>query len=112
MDEMQIWIDLGGVLEAHKNRAYRREQAKKSRDEAQQAKKQASRWGMFEDCGDSYQSASDEAEGCHQATWNAKVDAEKNFKKLKLTFLETYPGRAELILATYLPGFQADADHD
>lgn len=112
MDEMQIWIDLGGVLEAHRHRAFLREKAKKSSDRVEGSRNDLSRWGMFEDCGDSYQSAHDEANGYHNAVVNLKVSAEKNFKKAKLTFLETYPGRAEIILATYLPGFQAEEDHD
>lgn len=112
MDDSQIWIDLGAILEAHRNRAFLRERAKKTKEDRNTASADLARWGIFEDCGSSYESTKAKADGSHNAVVDLKVGFEKNFKKLKLTFLETYPGRAEIILSTYLPGFQRDDAHE
>lgn len=95
----QMYVDLGEVLCAKRmflhNRAKVREQIKSSLSSLDQAKKSYSMFGMYDDCGPSYESDLIEARAqynnamCNRETF--VVSSEKFFKKLKHQFLEKYP---------------------
>lgn len=97
MDEA-FYIQLGGVIEAHQNRAFLRDKAKATVKEVDTARKDLAHFGGFEDCGSSYEGYHSEAQGAHKQSVLMKTAAEKNFKAKKLAFVEAFgaPARAAL----------------
>lgn len=84
-------VMIGRVLEAHDNRFWARKQLKKEADELGISERDLRAFGMYEDCGPSYESMAEESRGSFQRALKSKVQSEKRFKKLKATFVETYP---------------------
>jgi hypothetical protein len=89
---MEVYIEMGRVLEAHNNRFYLREKNRKQAPKVASAQREYHAMGMFEDCGSFYETCYTEAKAEASAALEAKIKGEKHFKKLKLTFAETYPG--------------------
>ena len=90
-------IALGRVLEAHDARSRARHAIKPLKNELEVAKEKAFHYGMFEDCGDFYVEQKALAEREVSNAVSAKIAAERRYKGMKLTFLETYPAFAGLL---------------
>ncbi len=95
--DMEAMIALGGVLEAHANRHWRRGQVAPARAESDEADRLVLQFGMFEDCGDSYHEGKAEAAAVLRDRESSKVQAEKRFKALREGFREAYPHLAGLM---------------
>jgi len=89
--EMLSYVEMGRVLEAHNNRAYVRHKIDPLLKELTEAKTNRRDFGHYEDCGDSYHDRVRVVETEVQEAVTRKIEAEKYFRKLKLTFIEKYP---------------------
>lgn len=97
-------IAIGKILEARETKFYISKKHKTSFKNAEarlaSAKKDLSTFGMFEDCGTSYEAAYVEAVGFADganASVNLVVSFEKHYKKLKHEFSEKFPEYLELL---------------
>nr|WP_250808465.1 hypothetical protein [Neorhizobium tomejilense] len=103
MTENQIRISedvlcaLVSVAKAHGTRAVARNAAVTAKAEVEEAANDLRRFGMFSDCGPSYESAKDAADGVLRHAVSKKIRAERAYKKVRLTAIETYPGIEALI---------------
>lgn len=105
---VQIWVDFGALQEAYTNRTHLRQKVKDHRVDVERARKDVSIFGIYEDCGDAYYGWLDTEITTHRVLTERKVSAERRFKSLKLTFLETYGDQARLIILAHLPGFRPE----
>lgn len=103
MTNTQMFIDFGRIVEAYHVRKKMRENVKSYKESLERERKDLRTFGMYEDCGDSYQSSFDQAQGEFSASKAYKINAEKRFKFLKLTFLETYGQDGQDLLRQHLP---------
>lgn len=79
---------LGRLEVAHSNRAFMRKRAKATSTSLLAAKKNVSTFGMFEDCGPSYEADYAQAQGEHQQATANEIACEKFYKKCKHELLE------------------------
>ncbi len=103
-----FYIQLGGVLEAHANRAFLREKTKSTVKAVETARRDLIHFGGFEDCGSAYEGYHAEAKGAHTQAVAMKVSAEKNYKAKKMAFIEAFGDPARAALAERL-GVEATA---
>ncbi len=96
--QMLAFIDIGKVLEARSSKLFVskkfKETFKNAEAEYEEAKKDLSRFGMFEDCGPSYEARYEEARGRLDATMSSRsllISFEKYYKKLNHEFAEKHP---------------------
>jgi hypothetical protein len=94
-------------MTAHDNRTHYRRQFKAAHGLLEVAKRDHQAFGMYEDCGDSYQSRLDEATGSREAHDALRVSTEKFYKKLKAEFIEAFPECREALEAL-IPGALAN----
>ena len=94
---------LGRVVTAHDNRRHYREKAKLAQGEFEGAKRDLNAYGMFDDCGPSYEASYSEAKGNLSAARQHKISVERYYKKLKHEFLEAFPEHATA-LESLIPG--------
>ncbi len=100
----QALIDIGKVLEARSSKLFMSKKYKENYKNAEQelagAKKDLSIFGMYEDCGPSYEAAYEEAKGRMDASRTnlaLMISFEKHYKKLKHEFNEKHPEYVELL---------------
>ena len=92
-----MYILLGRILEARASRAYIRTKLKEQKLEVEKAEKDCAEYGHFHSCGDFYHTALAEAKERFSSLLGLKISFEKNYKKLRLTFEETYPANIDLL---------------
>lgn len=85
------------VAKAYGVRADARARAKDAKAEVQKAERMERHYGRFEDCGDSYRSALDEAKGVMSAAVSSEIKSEKAFKRARLTAIEQHPRLEQMI---------------
>jgi hypothetical protein len=73
---------LGGIAIAHSERKRARDNLKEAEKSKEAAIRENRTMGIYEDCGDFYQSLVDRAEGAERRALAEKVSKEKHFKKL------------------------------
>jgi mevalonate kinase len=88
---MNVYIEIGRVLEAHNNRFYVRQKNRQNPSNVDVALRDYHNFGMYEDCGDFYKEEYERAKENARTFLSMKVSAEKHYKKMYLTFKETYP---------------------
>lgn len=91
----EAFIALGRVLEAHEVRYRARRDILYYKGELASAERDYRALGYFEDCGDYYEQEKLFAERVVSQAVSRKIDAEKRYKAMKLTFLEMYPAYAD-----------------
>jgi hypothetical protein len=96
LNQEQI-ASLVAVAKAHAVRAHCRDAAKTAKVAQEEATKDCMRFGRYADCGPSYDAALDTAKGVFSTAVSAKISAERAYKKVKLTAVETHPGLAPII---------------
>ncbi len=103
---LEIGIAMGEVLCAFRTHRHLRRKfrgrIKKSRQDLAQAEHDLNSFGMFEDCGPSYEYACARAQGELWATAEQLamvVSTEKYFRKLRHAFREKYPEHMPLLEA-------------
>jgi hypothetical protein len=88
---------LVNVAKAYGVRADARARAKEAKVGVEKAEREDRHYGRFEDCGDSYRSALDEARGVMSAAVSSEIKSEKAFKRARLTAIEQHPRLEPLI---------------
>lgn len=88
---------LVAVSKAYGARTEARAKAKRSKLVVAEAKKDASMFGGYEDCGDSYTARLDEANGAFDAAVSGEIATEKAFKRVRLSAIERHPRLEQLI---------------
>ena len=88
---------LVNVAKAYGVRADARMRAKDAKVDVEKAEREYRHYGGFADCGDSYQSALDEAKGVMSAAVSSEIKSEKAFKRARLTAIEQHPRLQQLI---------------
>lgn len=99
--EIAFW--LGRIYTAHDHRAHYRAKAKKLTAELKSAKRDLNTFGMYDDCGPSYEASYSEAKGAHSSALALKISSERYYKKLKHEFLEAHPEHCATLEALF-PG--------
>lgn len=96
--QIQAMIDIGRVLEARNSKLFVskkfKETFKNAEAEYEEAKKDLNRFGMFEDCGPSYEASYEAARGkldASRSNLSLLISFEKHYKKLKHEFSEKHP---------------------
>lgn len=92
---------LVSVAKAHGVRAAARLKAKQAKAAIAPAEEELRHFGMYEDCGDFYQTMVDEAKGVFSAAVASEIGAEKAYKKARLTAIERHPS-LEGLIETYV----------
>jgi len=100
---------LGGLQVAHANRAHYREMAKSATAKLEAAKRDFNAFGMFDDCGPSYEASYSQAKGSYEMAVALKISSEKHYKKLKHEFLDAFPSSVDALEAL-IPGATANVD--
>lgn len=100
----QALIDIGKVLEARSSKLFLAKKYKENYKNAEENFKSAERnvaiFGMYEDCGSSYEMSYENARGsleASRASLSLVISFEKHFKKLKHEFIEKHPGYVVLL---------------
>mgnify|MGYP007127345302 CR=1 FL=1 len=105
----EVAFALGSLQVAHENRAHYRERAKSATAELEAAKRDFNAFGMFDDCGPSYEASYSQAKGSYEMAVALKISSEKHYKKLKHEFLDAFP-KAKDSLEALIPGANANTD--
>ena len=97
-------IEIGKVLQARESKLFMSKKYKENFANAEQklayAKKNLSIFGMYDDCGSSYEGDYEIAQGESNAAkqnLSLLISFEKNYKKLKHEFNESYPEYLDLL---------------
>lgn len=100
----QALIDIGKILEARSSKLFLskkyKELYKNIQNEVESAKKDLSIFGMYEDCGSSYEAWYENAKGKMEASRESLsllISFEKHLKKLKHEFKEKHPEYIDLL---------------
>lgn len=88
---MDAYLEMGRVLDAHNQRHWMRGKLRAVAPNVERARKELNDFGMYADCGTFYTGEYESAKAVAQEYLSLKISIEKYFKKLKLTFMETYP---------------------
>lgn len=104
----EVYILIGEILQARNSKLFISNQHKikfkNAEKELDLARKDLSAFGMYDDCGSSYESDYELAKGKFEESKNnlsLVISFEKNYKKLKHEFMEKYP-EYEFLLNEYL----------
>lgn len=100
----QALIDIGKILEARNNKLFVSKKYKENFRDVEKnfesAKKDLSIFGMYEDCGSSYEMSYENAKGALEASktnLSLIISFEKHFKKLRHEFNEKHPEYVDLL---------------
>ncbi|MBW4460513.1 MAG: hypothetical protein KME47_09770 [Nodosilinea sp. WJT8-NPBG4] len=94
----EVYIAIGEVLCAYKQRSLLRANAKGIHAHLEMAKKNVDAYGMYADCGDSYKSEYTAVKAQFDLIVQLKISSEKHCKKLRLEFAEKYPDYLNVLL--------------
>lgn len=89
--KVQEGIMLGQFINAYENRLHADENYDKQSAYLKECEKDVKNFGMFEDCGPSYDYSLTHAQASHSEALKRKQSQEKHFKKIKHELLEMYP---------------------
>ena len=93
----EAFIGMGRVLEAHDERQRARKSAIDSASSQQGAESLCSLFGMYDDCGPSYEADLEAARGIHTKALQEVIAAESRFKAMRQGFSKAYPSMIEEI---------------
>jgi hypothetical protein len=119
-DDTQIYVDIGKILAAREAVLYIKKKYKENyagaEGQLQQARNDLNHFGLYDDCGPSYEADYDKAKK-HVAESEKMlpvvISFEKHYKKLKHEFKEKYPApEQQQLLHDYLTQQTQDIDKE